>query len=608
MEISEETLDDLLQGVLTKLLKSTTRIEATRGKTSELLGVLLELRNPRARLSHTEKKGKVFSGLGEWLWYLKKTNSLKFIKYYLSRYKKESEDNRTIYGAYGPRIFGHRDQDQYQNVINLLQDQPTSRRAVIQLFDAQDIATRRKEIPCTCSLQFLVRDQQIHLLVHSRSNDAFFGLPHDVFAFTMLQEMVAVALGHHLGTYRHFVGSLHLYDDKREAAEQYVEEGWQPTVGVAMPIMPAGDPWPAINKVLRAESTIRNGKETKVESLKLDPYWMDLVRLLEIFRLSKDRNTGRIASIKRKMASPVYDHYINRRQQPKSVESGRQLRMEFGQPTSDGGKLPRWLTKLTRDLLSPLCAEDVRETAIIPWSSPVPVFGNLTKARVATVSLNPSNLEFVDKTGKELDEAYRRLETLKSLGISEWSEARSTHIRRIVRTNLEYFGNNPYDGWFRGLERLMSPAGVSYRGGAAYACHLDLIPFATVEKWTSLSPLQRARLLGFADNVVESLLLNSRIRILVLNGRTVIQHMERLTKVSFETEEVPEWTLPRNSGKGVSGIAYTGRIRELGGHRLQEEICVFGFNHNIQSSYGVTGDVKRSIRRWLSGHIEKVLQ
>src|SRR5712692_5421837 len=105
MFISEETLDDLLREVFRELMRSGKHIKPTKGWNKELLGVLLELRSPTARLSRTETKGTIFSSLGETLWYLAKTNKLDFISYYLPRYRNFSDDRRTLYGGYGPRLF-----------------------------------------------------------------------------------------------------------------------------------------------------------------------------------------------------------------------------------------------------------------------------------------------------------------------------------------------------------------------------------------------------------------------------------------------------------------------------------------------------------------------
>jgi thymidylate synthase len=279
MYFSAKTIDDLLRTAFRKLLESKNYVKASRGSMTELTGVLLQLTNPRARLSRTETKGRLFSCLGELFWYLAKTDDLTFIRYYLSHYAEESDDGQTVYGAYGPRLFSMRENNQIANVVKLLRERPTSRRAVIQLFDAADIAKVHKGIPCTCTLQFMIRDNHLILFTNMRSNDTFIGLPYDVFAFTMLQEIIARALGIDVGPYKHAVGSLHLYERNRKAAQQYLEEGWQETVEVSMPPMPLGDPWPALRTLLKAESDIRQGKAPDLPALKLDHYWTDLARL-----------------------------------------------------------------------------------------------------------------------------------------------------------------------------------------------------------------------------------------------------------------------------------------------------------------------------------------
>jgi thymidylate synthase len=246
----------------------------------EVIGALIEIAKPRARLSRSETRGKVFSAIGELLWYLTGDNRLDFIERYLSQYQKESEDSVTVYGGYGPRLFNQRGHDQIQNVINLLRTRSTSRRAVIQLFNAEDIANEHCEIPCTTTLQFLARDQRLDLIVTMRSNDAYIGLPHDVFCFTMLQEIIARTLDLEIGTYRHFVGSLHLYKKNWASAQQLVDEGYQEDV--EMPSVPSGDPWPALRQMLLTEGCIRAGEKVDANATGLADYWCDLIRLLQI--------------------------------------------------------------------------------------------------------------------------------------------------------------------------------------------------------------------------------------------------------------------------------------------------------------------------------------
>ncbi|MFV8577718.1 thymidylate synthase [Ralstonia pseudosolanacearum] len=316
MFMTAETLDDLLLKVYRRLLRGKSSITPSKGECSDLHGVLLQIRNPRARVSRTEQRSTLFSCLGEFLWYVAGSNELSFIQYYISRYDEFSDDGSTVHGAYGPRLFNMRGVDQVRNVIEKLNSNNDTRRAVIQLFNAEDlgcdVAVGRRDIPCTCTMQFSLRARQLHMFVTMRSNDAYLGLPHDIFAFTMLQEIVARAVGAELGTYKHAVGSLHLYSKNTDQATRYVDEGLQERI--AMPSMPVGDPQPSLDNLVIAERAIRLGQNIDIGQF--EPYWADIVRLLLIQRHLKNRtpNSSRsIRALAKKMSTGNYDAYIQQR-------------------------------------------------------------------------------------------------------------------------------------------------------------------------------------------------------------------------------------------------------------------------------------------------------
>lgn len=311
MYITARTLDDLLRKVYGRLLKSTNHFEASKGQLTEISGVLLKIQNPRTRLSRTEMRGRLFSCLGELMWYLAGTNKLAFIEYYIPEYHA-SANGKIVYGGYGPRLFGKGANNQVFNVIKLLQTKRTSRQAVIQLFGAADLLEPKNDIPCTCSMQFMIRNDKLHMFTNMRSNDAYLGLPHDIFTFTMLQEIIARALGVEVGEYKHAVGSLHLYDRDIKSAEQYLSEDWQSEI--PMPAMPVGDPWPSIQILIESEKKIRSGEDVYLNSLILDPYWKDLVRILQIFNYTADaKKMPKVASLRKQMASDVYHPYLLKR-------------------------------------------------------------------------------------------------------------------------------------------------------------------------------------------------------------------------------------------------------------------------------------------------------
>ena len=309
---SGPTLDDVMRWTYKKILGEGEQIYPRKGPAKELTGVVLEISNPLARVSRTETRGRPFSCLGELCWYLSKTNKLDFIEYYVREYRNYA-DGDEIFGGYGPRLFSWKNVNQFDRVVHLLKEKRDSRQAVIQLFDALDLVGDYRDVPCTCTLQFMVRQGQLHLLAHMRSNDAFLGLPHDIFCFTMLQEIMAKTLGVQLGTYKHMVGSLHIYDKDRDNARLFLNEGWQPTANLMKP-MPEGDPWPAIKYVLSTERAIRLGDGVDPKFVDtLDGYWADIVRLLLIFRALREKDVGKIQTIRDQMSHKGYHQFIDKR-------------------------------------------------------------------------------------------------------------------------------------------------------------------------------------------------------------------------------------------------------------------------------------------------------
>lgn len=326
MHIRADTLDDALRQIFSKLLKTRSRTRSTKGPAREAVGTLITLRNPRARFSRTENRSTLFSCLGETLWYLSGSNRIDVIEYYIPKYREfidAPKRARITSGAYGPRIFGGGDKSQMAAVLDLLRRKTgtsDTRQAVIQIFDAADVRTRRADIPCTCTVQFLPRAGKLHVVTTMRSNDAYRGLPHDVFAFTFMQELVARTIGHEIGTYSHFVGSLHLYDENERQARDYLAEGWQERIG--MPAMPIGDPWRALQWLLGVEEAIRKlGPGAPLILDGVDAYWADLARLLRMKALLRAKDGRSVVAEQSHLSSSVYAAFVRGKGRHLSHES-----------------------------------------------------------------------------------------------------------------------------------------------------------------------------------------------------------------------------------------------------------------------------------------------
>jgi hypothetical protein len=107
-------------------------------------------------------------------------------------------------------------------------------------------------------------------------------------------------------------------------------------------------------------------------------------------------------------------------------------------------------------------------------------------------------------------------------------------------------------------------------------------------------------LLAIASDALGLLVRDSPIQILILNGKSVVETFQNLAGVKLKKRDMREWTLPRQSTRDVVGISYRGVINAISDIPLGRDILVLGYNHNLQSSFGVTKQVTQSIQKWIS--------
>jgi hypothetical protein len=238
---------------------------------------------------------------------------------------------------------------------------------------------------------------------------------------------------------------------------------------------------------------------------------------------------------------------------------------------------------------------------VLNWACPVPFFGHLESARLATVGINPSNLEFTAADGTELTGTTRRLPTLSSLALGAWPDADQRTRQEIAAACCGYFERSPYRRWFGVLQQLIEPTGLSYYAPGSDACHLDIVPWATRRKWGLLSPASKAALLHQAELTVARVIACSPLVMLVLNGREVVRQFELLADQRLEPARIPAWNLARHNGQAVAGVAYRGTVTEVAGIPFGRHILVAGYNHNLQSSFGVSATVRGAISEWIAG-------
>lgn len=164
------------------------------------------------------KLGYKFMAREAW-WILSGRNDVESIKDYSKAISNFSNDNYHFDGAYGPRVV-----DQIRYIVDSLAEDINTRQAVLTIWRANPRVS--KDIPCTISIQWLIRDGYIYCIDNMRSSDIWLGVPYDIFNFTMLTGYIMLLLRERginnlkLGNLYLNAGSQHLYENNWEKAKQ----------------------------------------------------------------------------------------------------------------------------------------------------------------------------------------------------------------------------------------------------------------------------------------------------------------------------------------------------------------------------------------------------
>lgn len=210
---------------LSNVLNNGTDV-APRGQlTKELLQQtsVIDMRRPVITLPERHLSTKFLGG--EAYWILSGDNRVETIEPYNKNIVNYSDDGKTFFGAYGPRIMS-----QLNYVVDKLKSDEDTRQAVLTIWRENPPET--KDVPCTVAVNFMIRDHKLNCHVYMRSNDLWLGFPYDVFNFSMLSHLVCCRLNAFVvenggviiepGTLYHTASSRHIYEQHFEQVRQLV--------------------------------------------------------------------------------------------------------------------------------------------------------------------------------------------------------------------------------------------------------------------------------------------------------------------------------------------------------------------------------------------------
>ena len=213
----------------------------------------------------TTKKVHLRSIIHELLWFIAGDTNIQYLHdNKVSIWDEWADENGDLGPVYGKQWRSWqapdgRSIDQLQQVVDLIKNNPDSRRMLVCAWNPADI-DKMALPPCHCLFQFYVADGKLSCQLYQRSADTFLGVPFNIASYALLTLMLAQVCGLQPGDFVHTLGDAHIYlNHFDQVAEQLSREPR------ALPVMKLNpevksvfdfkyedftlegyDPWPAI--------------------------------------------------------------------------------------------------------------------------------------------------------------------------------------------------------------------------------------------------------------------------------------------------------------------------------------------------------------------------
>jgi len=171
----------------------------------------------------TTKKLHLKSIIYELLWFLNGDTNVHYLQEHGVRIWNEWADERGELGpVYGRQWRRWRDYqggtiDQIAQAIDLIKNDPDSRRIVVSAWNVADLPSMALA-PCHCLFQFYVAGGRLSVQLYQRSADVFLGVPFNIASYALLLQMMAQVTGLQAGDLVYTTGDTHLYLNHLEQA------------------------------------------------------------------------------------------------------------------------------------------------------------------------------------------------------------------------------------------------------------------------------------------------------------------------------------------------------------------------------------------------------
>ena len=167
----------------------------------------------------TTKKIHLKSVIHELLWFLKGDTNTQYLKDHgVSIWNAWADDQGDLGPIYGKQWRDWNGIDQLRNVVDILRNDPHSRRAIVSAWNVSDLDKMALH-PCHCLFQFFVIDHKVHCHLYQRSADVFLGVPFNLASYALLTHIIAAETLYDVGDFVWTGGVVHLYKNHFDQAK-----------------------------------------------------------------------------------------------------------------------------------------------------------------------------------------------------------------------------------------------------------------------------------------------------------------------------------------------------------------------------------------------------
>ncbi len=175
----------------------------------------------------TTKKVHLKSIIHELIWFLNGDTNVKYLNdqgvSIWDEWADENGDLGPVYGKQWRNWEGPTGKtDQIQRCINLLKNDPYSRRNIILGFNPSD---QPKVAPqgCHTLIQLYLTGNKLSMQLYQRSADLMLGVPFNIASYALLLKMIAQVTGYEAHEFIHTFGDVHIYSNHLDGVHEQLK-------------------------------------------------------------------------------------------------------------------------------------------------------------------------------------------------------------------------------------------------------------------------------------------------------------------------------------------------------------------------------------------------